>query len=67
MATRGRPRTFDIPGQLLFIVAVGAFVFAVIEGPQAGWLSGQILTLFVAGFLQAAWLSLRQSRQPAAS
>jgi EmrB/QacA subfamily drug resistance transporter len=42
-----RPRTFDISGQLLFITAVGAFVFAVIEGPQAGWLSGHILTLFV--------------------
>jgi hypothetical protein len=42
-----RPRTFDVPGQLLFMTAVGAFVFAVIEGPQAGWLSGEILTLFV--------------------
>ena len=31
-----RPRTFDIPGQLLFIVAVGAFAYAVIEGPRAG-------------------------------
>ena len=28
-------------------MAVGAFAFAVIEGPRAGWLSGQILTLFV--------------------
>jgi EmrB/QacA subfamily drug resistance transporter len=43
----GHPRTFDIPGQLLFITAVGAFVFAVIEGPQVGWLSEEILTLFV--------------------
>ena len=42
-----RPRRFDIPGQLLFIIAVGAFAFAVIEGPQAGWLSREILTLFV--------------------
>ena len=42
-----RPRTFDIPGQLLFMTAVGAFAFAVIEGPHAGWLSGKILTLFV--------------------
>jgi EmrB/QacA subfamily drug resistance transporter len=41
-----RPRTFDIPGQLLFIISVGAFAFAVIEGPHAGWLSGKILTLF---------------------
>jgi EmrB/QacA subfamily drug resistance transporter len=52
-----RPRTFDIPGQLLFMTAVGAFVFAVIEGPQAGWLSGEILTLFVvAGAALAAFI-----------
>jgi EmrB/QacA subfamily drug resistance transporter len=52
-----RPRTFDISGQLLFITAVGAFVFAVIEGPQAGWLSGHILTLFVvAGAALAAFI-----------
>ena len=52
-----RPRTFDIPGQLLFMTAVGAFAFAVIEGPQAGWLSGEILTLFVvAGVALAAFI-----------
>src|SRR5262245_21315030 len=52
-----RARTFDMPGQLLFIAAVGAFVFAVIEGPQVGWLSGQILTLFVvAGAALAAFV-----------
>jgi EmrB/QacA subfamily drug resistance transporter len=42
-----RPRTFDIPGQLLFVMAVGAFAFAMIEGPHAGWLSGEILALLV--------------------
>src|SRR6516164_1934683 len=42
-----RPRTFDIPGQLLFVMAVGAFAFAMIEGPHTGWLSWKILTLFV--------------------
>ena len=52
-----RPRTFDIPGQLLFMMAVGAFAFAVIEGPHAGWLSGKILTLFVvAGAALAAFI-----------
>ena len=53
----GRPRRFDIPGQLLFMTAVGAFAFAVIEGPQAAWLSGEILTLFVvAGAALAAFI-----------
>ncbi len=42
-----RPRTFDIPGQLLFVAAVGAFAYAVIEGPRAGWASAEILGLFV--------------------
>jgi EmrB/QacA subfamily drug resistance transporter len=52
-----RPRTFDIPGQLLFMISVGAFAFAVIEGPHAGWLSGKILTLFVvAGAALAAFI-----------
>jgi len=49
-----RPRTFDVPGQLLFIAAVGAFAFAVIEGPRAGWVSAQILGLFVASALALA-------------
>src|SRR5215831_16644837 len=40
------PRPFDLRGQLLFIAAVGAFAFAVIEGPRAGWLSAEILGLF---------------------
>ena len=29
------------------MMTVGAFAFAVIEGPHTGWLSGKILTLFV--------------------
>jgi EmrB/QacA subfamily drug resistance transporter len=41
-----RPRHFDVPGQLLFVAAVGAFAYAVIEGPRAGWLSAPILALF---------------------
>src|SRR5262245_25037881 len=42
-----RPRTFDVPGQILFIAMVGAFAYAVIEGPHAGWRSPEILGLFV--------------------
>ena len=29
-----RPRTLDLAGQLLFMLAVGAFAFAIIEGPH---------------------------------
>src|SRR5262245_5990853 len=61
-----RPRTLDIPGQLLFMTAVGAFAFAVIEGPQAGWRSGKILTLFiVAGAALVAFIFCeRRSADP---
>jgi len=43
----GRTRRFDVPGQLLFVVAVGALAYAVIEGPRSGWGSPEILGLFV--------------------
>ena len=42
----GRPRTFDLPGQILFVATVGAFAYAVIEGPRSGWTSPEILGLF---------------------
>jgi len=61
-----RPRTFDLPGQVLFIAAVGAFAFAVIEGPRAGWLSGEILGLLVvaAAALAAFVATERRSADP---
>lgn len=61
-----RPRTFDIPGQLLFIAGVGAFAFAVIEGPREGWTSAGILGLFlVAAVAMAAFVIVeRRSRDP---
>jgi EmrB/QacA subfamily drug resistance transporter len=42
-----RARRFDLPGQILFVVAVGAFAYAVIEGPRSGWASTEILGLFL--------------------
>jgi len=42
-----RARRFDLPGQILFMAGVGAFAYAVIEGPHAGWRSPEILGLFV--------------------
>lgn len=43
-----RPRTLDGAGQLLFAATIGAFAYAVIEGPQAGWTSLPIVVLFAA-------------------
>jgi len=61
-----RPRRFDVSGQLLFIAAVGAFAFAVIEGPRAGWTSAMILSLFLlAAAALAAFLFVeRRSDDP---
>jgi len=43
-----RPRSFDVPGQLLFIVGIGALTFALIQAPQSGWLSAPIVAAFAA-------------------
>ena len=48
-SSRSRPtppqRDLDLPGQLLFIVGVGALTYALIEGPHTGWLSPLIIGL----------------------
>jgi len=41
-----RPRRVDPVGQLLVIVLLASTVYAIIEGPSHGWLSGEILGLF---------------------
>jgi EmrB/QacA subfamily drug resistance transporter len=41
-----RPRRLDVPGQLLMIAALGTLTYAVIQGPDYGWGSVRILTLF---------------------
>lgn len=59
-----RPRTLDPVGQVLFIAAVGTFAYAVIAGPQAGWLSARIVGLFVLAAL-ATFAFVRWERRNA--
>lgn len=40
-------RGLDLPGQLLFIAAVGTLTYALIEGPHTGWTSPLIIGLLV--------------------
>ena len=40
------PRRIDPLGQVLVIVALASLTYAIIEGPETGWLSGEILGLF---------------------
>jgi EmrB/QacA subfamily drug resistance transporter len=44
-------RSFDIPGQVLFIVGIGALTYALIQGGHSGWLSPEILGCFTAAVL----------------
>jgi EmrB/QacA subfamily drug resistance transporter len=41
-------RSFDVPGQLLFIAGIGALTYALIQGGRSGWLSPVILGCFAA-------------------
>ncbi len=50
-----RPRRFDVPGQLLFVAAVGSFAYAVIEGPHVGWTAPRIPILFAVAAIACAW------------
>jgi EmrB/QacA subfamily drug resistance transporter len=61
-----RPRRIDPVGQMLVVVALASLTYAIIEGPKAGWLSGQTLGLFalsVASFVGLVAYELRR-RQP---
>ncbi len=61
-----RPRRVDPVGQLLVIVALASLIYAIIEGPSAGWLSLQ--TLGLGGISLAAFVALvlieQRIRQP---
>ena len=37
----------DLVGQGLFILAIGSFAWGIIQGPQVGWFSGQLLVCVV--------------------
>ena len=57
-----RPRRVDAPGQLLFSAAAGAFAYAVIEGPRAGWLSPQTLGLLATSAVALTGFIFRERR-----
>jgi len=40
------PRRVDLVGQLLVIALFGSLTYAIIEGPEAGWLSAQNVVLY---------------------
>jgi EmrB/QacA subfamily drug resistance transporter len=63
---RDRTRTFDLPGALTVTGAVTLLVFALVQGPDVGWLSPWILTALAAGLLLLATFAVveHRSRDP---
>ncbi|WP_028568640.1 DHA2 family efflux MFS transporter permease subunit [Salinispora tropica] len=55
-------RVVDLPGQLLFVITVGAFTFTVIDGHDLGWGSPTILATFVAFAVGLAAFIVRELR-----
>lgn len=58
-----RARAFDPVGQLLVIFGLASLTYAVIEGPYAGWNSGQILGLLAFSFSLAAAFLVYEPRR----
>jgi EmrB/QacA subfamily drug resistance transporter len=63
---RDRTRTFDLPGALTVTGAVTLLVFALVQGPDRGWLSPWILVAMASGLLLLAIFVLveHRSRDP---
>jgi EmrB/QacA subfamily drug resistance transporter len=61
-----RPRRPDPVGQALVIVSLAALVYAIIEGPNRGWTSPEILALFAVAAIAAAGFAgyERRHREP---
>lgn len=59
-------RSFDLPGQLLAIVALSALIGAVIEGPAHGWTSAFVLAALACAAIAAVAFVLveRHARSP---
>ena len=57
------PRQLDLPGQALFMAAVGSLAYAIIEGPKSGWGSPPILALFAIAAI-GGFVFIRAERLP---
>jgi EmrB/QacA subfamily drug resistance transporter len=57
------PRRLDPVGQLLVIAALASITYAIIEGPGQGWLSAEILSLFVVSVVAFAALIAYELRR----
>jgi len=51
-----------VPGHALWIVALAALSFALIEGPRLGWVAGPVLVSYVVLVIAAGFLVVRERR-----
>jgi EmrB/QacA subfamily drug resistance transporter len=60
------PRRVDVPGQILMIILLGTLTYAVIQGPDYGWTSPTVLTLFAVAAAAALCFAFveRHSAEP---
>jgi EmrB/QacA subfamily drug resistance transporter len=58
-----RPRRVDVPGQLLMIAFLGTLTYALIQGPDDGWSSVPILTLFAVAAAAAVAFAFVERRR----
>jgi len=58
-----RARRIDPIGQLLVIVSLASLTYAIIEGPSAGWTSGEILGLFATAVIAIIGLIVYELRR----
>jgi len=58
-----RARRVDPVGQILVIAALASLTYAIIEGPQAGWVSVQTVGLFLVSVLAVVGLVLYEPRR----
>ncbi|WP_431920131.1 MFS transporter [Amycolatopsis tucumanensis] len=61
-AVDGRRVRLGVPGHVLWIAALAALSFALIEGPRLGWLARPVLAAYVVLGLAAAALVARERR-----
>lgn len=57
-----RATKLAVPGHIIWIVALAAVSFALIEGPQLGWTAGPVLTAYAVMVASATLLTLRERR-----
>jgi EmrB/QacA subfamily drug resistance transporter len=56
-------RRFDLPGQALFIIGIGALTYALVQGPQDGWLSPLVAGPLVGGMAVAGAFIVTELRR----